>query len=421
MECARKLATFVYVILVPGLFACSEPTVTTPATGASAANRTAVATGPTTGSMLSGLEAYRENWRNALLSAARGDSSGVHALVALQDTISSLAQHRVKTSATFMPSKPSSPRGGLPSAMEEENYSESGNSEILASETWPNLTTTGTGSNLGSYVLFVGTDATTSAEYRVVSRQTNTGDWAPAGTNTSAPRRVNSLTDCLRQHNGTCWWTQQQDATFNIQGVPKCGVKLGGRGTHETSFAGTDLSVSGTVDGISIGLTFHVQNPAQHANQADAAEESPGADCKPPTPHFVMMDGADESATDGGTLSLTGAQGVTLDASPSSEGDYPISGYSWDDGSVFSTSETTSLYLEPGDYSVTMSANDDYGDEASASGDISIADTMDVYTGSGGGSGGDEDCWDVFLVYEDGSEQYWFSFCCDAGGHCAES
>lgn len=142
-------------------------------------------------------------------------------------------------------------------------------------------------------------------------------------------------------------------------------------------------------------------------------------DCKPPTAHFTMTDGADDEANDGGTLSLPDPQGVSFNASSSVAGDYPITGYSWEDGaSDFSTSETASLYVEPGDYSISMTASDDYGDSASASGDVSVADTNDVYTGTGG-PGGDENCWDVYIEYQDGSEQYWYSFCCDASGNCA--
>ena len=225
----------------------------------------------TKGRVLSGLDAYRENWRRALRAAELGDSIGLKSLQSLQELIASRP--------------PSSQPPVLPgmgaSAMEEQTvYSTSSNAVIYSSDTWPNLATSATGgtTSLGSYVLFLGQRATSSAEYRVSPHGALTGEWANAGTNSSNPRRINSLRDCVTRMDATCPWVQQQDATFGLSGVATCGVDLSGRGNHEVWF--DDVSVQITVgNSPSIGFSVNVPNPAAHATQADAQKSASGVNC----------------------------------------------------------------------------------------------------------------------------------------------
>ena len=230
----------------------------------------------TNGQVLSGLDAYNENWRRALRAAELGDSVGLKSLQSLHQLIAS----RTPSSPPPSSRPPNTPGIGATAMEEQTVYSTSSNAVIYSSDTWPNLATSvsaGT-SSLGSYVLFLGQSVTSSAEYKVSPHGAVTGDWANAGTNSSSGRRIYSLLDCVARMDATCPWFQQQDVTFGLSGIATCGVDLWGRGNHEVWF--NDIPVQITVgDSPSIGFSINVPNPAQHATQANAQKSAPGVNC----------------------------------------------------------------------------------------------------------------------------------------------
>jgi hypothetical protein len=145
-----------------------------------------------------------------------------------------------------------------------------------------------------------------------------------------------------------------------------------------------------------------------------------------PKPHFVATGDYGDYTTDGGTLSLNGAQDVSFDGSSSAEGDYPITSYSWDDdGDVFSNDVTGDEWFEPGSYTVSLTVTDDDDISATASADITVTDNTvpdSLYQDNGDGNPDDgTTCYDVYLVWDDGSEDYLFSTCCsDTKAECSE-
>jgi hypothetical protein len=100
-------------------------------------------------------------------------------------------------------------------------------------------------------------------------------DFASAGSNSSPAHNVYSLSDCFSQGWVACAWTKQQDAAFSVTGIASCDVTFWVRGNHEVWFDGFDVSVSNGT----IGLSFHVTNPAHHATQANGEKSTNSGAC----------------------------------------------------------------------------------------------------------------------------------------------
>lgn len=113
------------------------------------------------------------------------------------------------------------------------------------------------------------------------------------------------------------------------------------------------------------------------------------------------------------------ADNVYFDASPTTAPDVEIISYDWTvGGSAAFTGSTGQLFFEPGSYDVGLTVTDDADNTSSATVSIDVADSSYVDNGQGN-SGSGTDCWDVYLVWYDEcgqevSEQYLYSFCCDA-------
>jgi hypothetical protein len=154
-----------------------------------------------------------------------------------------------------------------------ESYSANAEATIISSDTWVDNLATGLNPGqtaLGGYVLFEGTDATSTADYKISPHGQLTGDWASAGSNSSTPRNVADYLNCRNSHDAGCAFTVQQDAKFNLNGVPTCGVDLSARGNHEVWYGSADISISINLPDppISVGFSVHVPT-GKHATSAD--------------------------------------------------------------------------------------------------------------------------------------------------------
>lgn len=219
---------------------------------------------------MSGVEAFNANWATARSHAERGDSAALWALqreAASIDGAVHLTQHKPTPS-------------GAPSKMDDGgSVTYEMAASISSSETWPLLESSGL-SHIGSYVLFVGDQATTNAEYKIIPRSNPSGgEWASAGSNSSGSRLINTDQNCAQAANvGECLNLRQQDVTFDLGGVPSCGVNLAARGNHEAWFTLPQWSFGF----FGVSVTIHVGSTDVHATRADVGSTSQGSDCAPP-------------------------------------------------------------------------------------------------------------------------------------------
>lgn len=233
------------------------------------------------GNMLSGIDAYNDNRRRALQSASRGDSTGLRALRRLDSTVAG----RPNVASRLVASTPKNARG-FSSALETGTVlSATSDAMIYSSSTWASLPTDWEPAAIHSYVLFLGQLASTKAQYKVIHRTDRSGsnEWIDAGENTSAPRQIYGLMECIGKWDATCPYVMQQDAEFKVFNLPTCGIDMAARGSHSVWFASGSLGLSMNVGGI-IGMSLTVPHPDQKVGSADGETPATGTDCAPPPP-----------------------------------------------------------------------------------------------------------------------------------------